>query len=427
MVWYNEIKILWGRNMKIKILKLKKLISIILLVIMIFSIGPGNSFALATSIPQNITNSFSDDAKTERNFTWTTLSTELSSSIEYCIKSEFVGFGKNNIISIPVMGYTVKTVVDKRKIYKVNLIDLKPGTEYIYRIGNSNGYSTHSSFRTEGENSADYTFINITDTQGTTSANYAVWNNTLTSAFTKFPNASFIIHTGDMVDNGENIKQWDMALNAVKAKLMNIPIMPAVGNHDAFNKNKLNISLHSFTDRYNLPVEIGTDAPAGTVYSFDYGDAHIAVLNTEAGSKSIIKQAAWLKKDMLESSKAWKIVALHRGPYGSTYDLSDIRKALVPTFDEIGVDLVLQGHDHNYMRSKPMLGGYEVSAGKGTVYINSNSGGVKFYPAISRTWQAIDLQPKVQMYLAITVSKIKLSINAYDIKGKLYDSYIMTN
>lgn len=37
-------------------------------------------------------------------------------------------------------------------------------------------------------------------------------------------------------------------------------------------------------------------------------------------------------------------------------------------------------------------------------------------------WQAVDLQPKTQMYLAVTVNNQNLTINAYDVKNKLWDS-----
>jgi hypothetical protein len=203
---------------------------------------------------------------------------------------------------------------------------------------------------------------------------------------------------------------------------MGLAILPVLGNHDALNKNNTNANGKNFTDRFNLPKELDTGAPAGTVYSFDYGDAHIAVMNTQCGSLNLKKQAEWLKKDMAASQKPWKIVALHRGPYGATYDSTDIRKAWVPTFDTLGIDLVLQGHDHNYLRTYSMKNGVKVKAGEGTLYLTGNSGGVKFYPTKARSWQAIDLQPNIQMYIAIKASKSTMKIEAYDVKNTLIDS-----
>src|SRR5660397_196392 len=185
-----------------------------------------------------------------------------------------------------------------------------------------------------------------------------------------------------------------------KVELMNFPIVPTLGNHDVMNSNNTNTNAKNFTDSFNLPKEINTGAPSGTVYSFDYGNTHIAVMNTECGTMNLKEQADWLRRDMAGSTKLWKIVALHRGPYGATYDESIIRNAWAPVFYELGIDLVLQGHDHNYVRSYMMKSGAEVKNGIGTLYITGNTGGVKFYPLRWRIWQKVDLQPRTQMYIA---------------------------
>lgn len=77
-------------------------------------------------------------------------------------------------------------------------------------------------------------------------------------------------------------------------------------------------------------------------------------MNTESSGNDFIRESDWLKADMEKSDKPWKIVALHRGPYGATYDSAEVRDALTPAFDEAGIDLVLQGHDHNYVRTYAM-------------------------------------------------------------------------
>lgn len=58
----------------------------------------------------------------------------------------------------------------------------------------------------------------------------------------------------------------------------------------------------------------------------------------------------------------WKIVALHQDIYGSAEhsnepEIVNLRYALVPYFEEYGVDVVLTGHDHAYSRSQLLKGG----------------------------------------------------------------------
>jgi predicted ester cyclase len=295
--------------------------------------------------------------------------------------------------------------------------------EYVFRVGNgTDSFSSQGAFKTAEQDLNRFTFINITDTQGVTARDYAKWKDILDKALIKFPDARFLLHSGDMVDEGHKIAQWDLFAGAVKDEFMKLPIMPAVGNHEAFNKNGTNPDVKNFTNSFNLPLEQDTGAPSGTVYSFDYGNVHIAVMNTQCGSKNLKKQADWLRRDMTGTKKLWKIVALHRGPYGATYDTTDIRTAWTPVFDEAGVDLVFQGHDHNYVRSYPMKNKTKVRAGQGTVYMIGNSGGVKFYPKKTRTWQEVNLQPKTQMYIAVILDEDEMVIEAYDSKNVLRDS-----
>lgn len=404
--------------------RIQKSIYILTVLFMIFTLinGVSESTFAQTAQPQNITNSFGKEAETEHNFTWVTSSDIKESVIEYCIKDEFAGFDKNNIKIATAAGYEATTDLDKREIHKVELVDLKPGTDYVYRVGTLGNYSPQGIFRTAGNEPSGFTFLNITDTQGSTARDYAVWKNTLDKALAKFPQVRFLIHTGDMVDDGQKISQWDLFMGAVTNELIKLPIAPAVGNHEVLNKNKTNSDAKNFTDSFDNPKEGNTGAPSGTVYSFDYGNTHIAVMNTECDSINLKKQADWLRRDMAGSAKLWKIVALHRGPYGATYDSTAIRNAWTPVFDELGIDLVLQGHDHNYVRSYSMKNGAEAKNGKGTLYITGNSGGVKFYPLKPRSWQKVDLQPKTQMYIAVTVNNNRMLIQAYDVNNTLRDS-----
>lgn len=317
------------------------------------------------------------------------------------------------------------TDTDKRYAYRADLKGLTPDTSYNYNISNLSGTELASgSFRTSpGEASnVSWTFIQLTDTQGATLSDYSVAGKTLGAALVKYPDARFIIHTGDVVDKGAKITQWDWFSEGAKPFISSLPVEAAVGNHDVLNGNGTNKNIKNFTDRFALPKLNGTGAINGTAYSFDYGEAHFAVLNTETDAKGLKAEAQWLKKDMLSSNKHWKIAALHRGPYGATHDSKDVRSILVPAFDASGVNLVLQGHDHNYIRTYPMKNQKRTDLSKGTLYITSGRAGVKTYPIYPRSWQALDLSPQSPMYTAITVTNDTISINAYDVTGKLIDN-----
>ena len=407
---------------------LKSVLAILILCITFsrFTGAPAIPVFAQSSEPKSVFMNFGDNSQTGINFSWNTASKIKTGVVEYCQEDLFHGFTGANVLRVTAHSYEAKNDKDTRTIHKAELTNLKPGMEYVYRVGNgTDSFSPQSSFKTAGGDLKSFTFISLTDTQGESAKDYLKYKNILDKALEKFPETSFLIHTGDMVDNGDRISQWDLFSGAAKAELMKLPIAPSVGNHEAFNKNNTNANTKNFVNTFNPTIAKDTGAPSGTVYSFDYGNAHIAVMNTQCGSKNLKKQAEWLKKDMTKSGKLWKIVALHRGPYGATYDTTDIRRVWTPVFDEVGVDLVFQGHDHNYVRSYPMKNKVRVKDGEGTVYMIGNTGGVKFYPLKSRSWQAVNLQPKTQMYIAVTIENSIMTVGAYDVKNTLCDSLVI--
>ena len=112
-------------------------------------------------------------------------------------------------------------------------------------------------------------------------------------------------------------------------------------------------------------------------------------------------QMEWLKQDAAQSDAQWKIVALHKAPYsnGSHFDDDDViqlRKELSTLMPELGIDVVLQGHDHVYLRTGVMnnnevvqtktktvtYGGRNYTAKldpTGSIYVISGCSGVKTY------------------------------------------------
>lgn len=404
----------------------KLLLTLCLMLVLASAVHPvsASAAALKTDHSVHVVNQFGNDPATERNFAWQTPNTITSGQLEYCLKSGFTDFNKNKFSTAGAFSWSINTGEGLRMVHKVSVKNLKPGAEYIYRIRFGKSTVTPSgTFRTASAEASAFTFLQITDTQGSDAEDYQLWKKTLDTALKDFPDAAFLLHTGDIVDSGQSIRQWDLFVSAAGPELMQLPIEPAVGNHEAVNSNGINPSDKFFTDRFNLPEVSGAGAPPGTVYSFDYGYARVAVLNTECSSDNLKKEGEWLLADMKRSKKPWKIVALHRGLYGATYDSATTRKILAPVFDQAGIDLVLQGHDHNYVRSFPIKGNKIVKSGTGTVYVTANSGGIKFYPKKTRSWQQICLQPNLQTFLAVTVEEKQLTAKAFDVNHKLIDSF----
>ncbi len=279
----------------------------------------------------------------------------------------------------------------------VTIEGLKPGTTYYYRIGDASyGFWSDVATITTADNSDSFTFFHVSDSQGGAQRHYDKWANLVDTAFSMYPDASFLMHTGDHVDHGDNFKQWKWLFNSASDQLMSSVLMPTAGNHE-------NHGEYALDDNFVLSNVPEQDTMTGVYYSFDYNNAHFIVLNSNDDEDNGIsqKQIEWMKADAAASDAEWKFVMLHKAPYsnGSHYDDDDVielRKVLSKLMPELGIDMVLQGHDHVYLRTDAMNNNevvevYEMSVdnnGKsytakvnpdGTIYAINGCSGVKYY------------------------------------------------
>lgn len=160
-------------------------------------------------------------------------------------------------------------------------------------------------------------------------------------------------------------------------------LYPATGNHDygdnAFNAENKTVP---YFDHFYLPAggELGGVA-SGTeaYYSFNYGNIHFVSVDSYGTENSLrvydtlSPQYIWLKQDLQSNNSMWTIVYFHHPPFTMGSHNSDLegelvnmRKYVTPLFEKNNVDLVLNGHSHNYERSWLMKGhqGYELEYNK---------------------------------------------------------------
>lgn len=260
-------------------------------------------------------------------------------------------------------------------MYKVHLENREPGSYWYFRVGNKDtGFSDVGSFKIEEAKTDKLTFMHLTDCQEGNQSGYTRWAKVLECAYKMYPESKFVAFTGDLTNDSHahlNMMQWNWGLGEPKKNLLNTVIMPSAGNHDEWP--------YSFTDRFDIKwadyikagdkhpdtekvITDGTiDEKTGGCYTFEYGDDIIFInLNTNDTNNNIdfTSQYNWLK-DQLETykDKKWKIVQLHKGLMSTGNHTNDgevdwLRDILPPLFAEYKVDLVLQGHDHVYTRSR---------------------------------------------------------------------------
>ena len=387
------------------------------------------STAVLTASP-DISNTVMTPGRTESelNFAWQTpAGTVASSAVQVALKPGTTGADFPEDTAETFTGKT-GTFADGRISHKVSVGGLTPSTNYVYRLGTglAGEWSETCGFSTR--DSELYNILLVGDVQiGTKNIDDDTigWMDTLNKALQKAPDAAFILSVGDQVESSDQ-DEYDGFLSLSQFK--NLPFVPTIGNHD----NKALFSYH-----FNTPNESSTlgKTSAGGNYYFTYGNSLFIVINSNSlnyGQHKIFIHDA-VKK---HSDARWKIVMMHHSIYVPDFprfETRELRKNFIPIFDKYGIDVVLSGHDHIYVRthfmrddrivqplekfparSRPPA---KIPAGavikpNGTLYLEAATSGSKYYDPASQYFDYIAERaaPYVPMFSRINITDTSFEI-----------------
>lgn len=309
-------------------------------------------------------------------------------------------------------------------LYTAHISNLTAGADYEYRVSVGKRQSAWKNFRTEPESTA-FKAIIFGDSQ---SLDYAIWEKTAKAAWGNYGDAAFFINMGDIVDNGQDDLQWNAWVDGAASLLAAIPVAPVMGNHEAYSLDWKMAKPDYYLSLFALPE----NGPAGLkrhAYSYDYGDVHFSVLNTQQNELSewypdlLEQQKEWLEKDLAGSQKKWKVVLMHRGVWQYPFNgpLDGIGETFVPVFDKYHVDLVFTAHVHSYARTKALKNGRPDP--DGTVYITTGRSGEKVWdkspkkPMDELYYNPLDMPN----YLLVETNSGSLKVAAFKQNGELLD------
>jgi hypothetical protein len=358
---------------------------------------PSESADIPEPPVRKVTVTFFGDAASAMGFTWYT---DAASQASDLLVTQYT---KEEAVFANAMTFTGTVSASSNSkdelVHKAVATGLESATTYYYKVGDASLdiWSDPGVFTTAPVKGT-FSFIDISDTQIPGWTNKELVPLTISKALETCKNAGFIINNGDNADSNLEF-EWDKYLKLTRDSLVNIPVMPTAGNHEAVKS--------CFIDHYNLDTP-AADTTTGAYYSVTYSNAHFVVLNTndksEAYESFSPEQLEWMKADIEGARSAgadWIIVVMHIGPYSTGWHVNDdaavdTRTNIAPLFNALGVDLVLQGHDHVYDRSKPIADGVAVpaetvneeyggstviylKAPAGTIYITPGTAGTKHY------------------------------------------------
>lgn len=264
----------------------------------------------------------------------------------------------------PVGGATSTVRGETSKVCAVTVDGLTPGTRYGY-VPRADGaaLAAETIFRSDDPTGA-YSFLVIGDSGTGGTKQHALGDRMLATP------ADFILHTGDMVYDDGAAEDFDAKFFRPYGELIaRMVLWPTLGNHDIHTAGG-----EPWRDAFWTPAN--NPARTENYYSFDAGNAHVVILNSNASLSPGSAQYTFLDRDLAATTKLWKVVAFHHTIYsGGKHGSSSIRDDVVPLFDRYGVDLVFMGHDHHYERTFALRQGRVVEDGAGTVYVTTGGGG----------------------------------------------------
>ena len=344
-------------------------ISVLLVLTLVFSCC---AFAQAEYVDEStvfrVSCTVNGDTQTRRGFCWYT-----KGDVDTQIR---VFAGGRDVTASLTLADMQKKSWKGNTMHKVIVAGLTPGTEYTYSVLGDAGWSETGAFRTD-DGDSKVSFMGIADVQASNLENFMKGLRTAQAGLAMDPETDFVVNLGDFTNDSNN-EELNYYAEAFDGFDRSVTLVPVAGNHDGFGV------WHWFDNTFNLDTSKSVQNLNGVNYSFDYGNAHFAVMNTNDLASVSLSQLRWLHNDMHSTDKDWKIVFMHKSPYtlgkdGKWPDALYLKDSFCRVAEECGVDLVMSGHDHQYLRTKSLKMNQVVEDGEGVTYVLSGTAGSKRY------------------------------------------------
>ncbi|MBP5426291.1 MAG: metallophosphoesterase family protein [Clostridiales bacterium] len=316
---------------------------------------------------------------------------------------------------VETLGVSHEMKKSELKSHKVRMENLEPDTVYQYKVGDKYGHDSGLlEFKTVPKN--EFSFLFIADPQAVSRKDYVTFRKCMDSATKNFT-PDFIVNAGDITQNGYKATEWKACFDMLSEYFNRFLTISIPGNHE----NKGDPYFSQYVNRFFMPKTKLAIPSRGTIGEFKCGIAHIVTVNTEIMRETGVreKQISWMKNIFKKSDCKWKILVLHRGMYMVNHSSKKIRKYFEGVLEEVGVNLVLNGHDHIYTRA----------TNNGITYITGGTCGNKFYEYINEENLNIDVwrdDKGCQTYSIVKVNEGAINIDVYSKKDEDdWDNWIL--
>ena len=218
---------------------------------------------------------------------------------------------------------------------------------------------------------------------------------------------TFAIVTGDLVNNGGSEPDWDEQFfdplrTNIREFHATVPTQALRGNHEGDG-----IMFYKY-----LPYPYVSDF----FWSFDYGPAHVAIVDQYVDYGPGSPQLAWLEADLTGTDRPWKFIALHEPGWsaGVHENAELVQTAVHPLCVEYGVAAVFAGHNHFYARAMV----------DGVMHVTTGGGGAPLYSP-EEGWPHVAVADSVHHFCSLHLDGDTLRFAAVSAAGELVDSCVL--
>ena len=241
----------------------------------------------------------------------------------------------------------------------------------------------------------------------------------------------FVVIGGDIAyDNGEpsRVSRWFHWLDAWDEYMVTsdgrlIPMVVAIGNHEVLGRyDQTPAEAPFFYSLFKWPGETGCNV-------LDFGEymSIIALDSTHTHPVGGV-QTQWLQRTLAERvHQPHVFVVYHVAAYPSvrSYDgpiCALIREHWVPLFEQYGVDIVFENHEHAYKRTPLIRNG--TTDPDGVLYLGDGAWGanLRSVHTPADTWY-LDRAESIHHVIVVTIHGDERRFEAVDQYGTVFDSY----
>jgi 3',5'-cyclic AMP phosphodiesterase CpdA len=286
---------------------------------------------------------------------------------------------------------------------KIVFSGLRPGETFYYQAFPGGGGK--GSFKAAPAGDAPFEFVVYGDTRTRHDVHRIVVNGIL-----KYANPDFIVHTGDLVEDGSDSSLWPIFFDAERELLRKTAFFPVPGNHERNSG-----TYYEFMN-------------AKPYYSFDWGSAHFTLIDSDIANAGATaperdafwrEQTHWLEEDLKNAQNAtFRFVAAHHPPMTAVKRRQGENAhmtALEPMLERYKVTAAFFGHDHNYQHY--LLNGVH--------YFISGGGGAPLYDVDTAPTGITLKVASAENFLVIRVNGSKASVQAFKPSGENIDSALI--